>query len=448
MGLPGVGAIHGTARYRANDPAGHRRLASAGCHVHHRRGSARALEAPAAGQAAAAGPDAGLADGHLGQSPLFRQGAASASAGQPSDPLGGLPEPGVLQSAGHAPAGLGRAAGDRLRRKFPEPHRPAARLPRRRPGVAARKRYSLRVKRDERFGGESLEVSFAGTLRPDQEVAVAAMLRHDTGILCAPTAFGKTVTAAAVIARRGVTTLVLVHRTELLKQWQERLQAFLGAGKGVIGTIGGGKAKPTGKIDIAVMQSLSRQGETSKLVENYGQVIVDECHHLSAFSFEAILKRARAKYVLGLTATPIRRDGRQPIIFMQCGPIRHTASKPAGAPQTLEVIPRFLTARIDLPADAAIQDVFRHVADDAGRTTAIADEVANAFAQGHKVLVLTERTEHLDAIGTALAGRVPTLFTLHGRMSKKQRAALISDLDALPADAPQVLLSTGRDLEK
>jgi superfamily II DNA or RNA helicase len=255
------------------------------------------------------------------------------------------------------------------------------------------------------------------------------MLRHDTGILCAPTAFGKTVTAAALIARRGVNTLVLVHRTELLKQWQERLHAFLGAGKGVIGTIGGGKSKPTGKIDIAVMQSLSRQGETSELVENYGQVIVDECHHLSAFSFEAILKRARAKYVLGLTATPIRRDGRQPIIFMQCGPIRHTASKPAGAPQTLEVIPRYLAARIDLPADAAIQDVFRHVADDAGRTTAIADEVANAFAQGHKVLVLTERTEHLDAIGTALAGRVPTLFTLHGRMSKKQRAALISDLD-------------------
>lgn len=298
--------------------------------------------------------------------------------------------------------------------------------------------------RDERFGGESLDVSFAGTLRPDQEEAVAAMLRHDIGILCAPTAFGKTVTAAALIARRGVNTLVLVHRTELLKQWQERLQAFLGVGKSVIGTIGGGKAKPTGKIDIAVMQSLSRQGETGELVENYGQVIVDECHHLSAFSFEAILKRARAKYVLGLTATPIRRDGRQPIIFMQCGPIRHTASKPAGAPQTLEVIPRYLAARIDFAADAAIQDVFRQVANDTSRTVAIADEIAEAFIQGHKVLVLTERTEHLDAIGAALAGRIRPMFSLHGRMSKKQRAVLISELDALPADAPRVLLSTGK----
>jgi len=298
--------------------------------------------------------------------------------------------------------------------------------------------------RDERFIDEPLQARFAGTLRPDQEAAVAAMLRHNTGILCAPTAFGKTVTAAALIARRSVNTLVLVHRTELLKQWQARLQAFLELEKGVIGTIGGGKAKPTGKIDIAVMQSLFRQGEASQIVENYGQIIADECHHLSAFSFEAILKRARAKYVLGLTATPIRRDGRQPIIFMQCGPTRHTAARPAGALQTMEVVPRYMPAHIALGADAGIQGVFRHLANDASRTAAIADEIASAFEQGHKVLVLTERTEHLDAISTALTSRVSTLFTLHGRMSKKQRAALVSELGALPPEAPRALLSTGK----
>jgi superfamily II DNA or RNA helicase len=298
---------------------------------------------------------------------------------------------------------------------------------------------------DERFRGQPLDVSFAGTLRPDQETAVAAMLRHDTGILCAPTAFGKTVAAAAVIARRGVNTLVLVHRTELLKQWQERLHAFLATDrKDAIGTIGGGKAKPTGRIDIAVMQSLHRQGQTSELVENYGQVIVDECHRLSAVSFETLLKRARAKYVLGLTATPIRRDGRQPIIFMQCGPTRHVASRPTSAPQTLEVMPRYLSARIAAAADAGIQEVFRHLAGDAGRTAAISDEIASAYAQGHKVLVLTERTEHLAALGAALAGRVHTLFTLHGRMSRKQRDALVSELQILPPDAPRVLLSTGK----
>lgn len=298
--------------------------------------------------------------------------------------------------------------------------------------------------RDERIKGEPIDVAFAGTLRLDQEAAVAGMLHHDTGVLCAPTAFGKTVTAAAMIARRGVNTLVLVHRTELLKQWQERLQAFLGVGKDVVGTIGGGKAKPTGKIDIAVMQSVSRQGEVNPLVENYGQVIVDECHHVGAVSFDAILKRTKAKYVLGLTATPIRRDGQQPIIFMQCGPIRYTAAKPAGAPRDLEVLPRSRFTRIDLSTDAGIQDVFQHLVHDQARTEAIATEVRNALGQGRKVLVLTERTEHLNAIKAALGELNPVPFVLHGRMSRKQRASLVADLDALPPDAPRVLLSIGK----
>jgi superfamily II DNA or RNA helicase len=298
--------------------------------------------------------------------------------------------------------------------------------------------------RDERYGGEPLDVKFVGTLRLDQVAAVAAMLYHDAGVLCAPTAFGKTVTAAAMIARRGVNTLVLVHRTELLKQWQERLQSFLEVGKGMIGTIGGGKAKPTGKIDIAVMQSVSRLGEVNPLVEHYGHVIVDECHHIGAVSFDAILKRVKARYVLGLTATPIRRDGQQPVIFMQCGPIRHTAARPASAPHDLEVVPRSRDARIDLPLEAGIQDVFRHLANDRVRTEAIAGEIESAFRQGRKVLVLTERTEHLDAILAALDGKVPHPFALHGRVSKKQRAALIRELDALPPDAPRVLLATGK----
>ena len=297
---------------------------------------------------------------------------------------------------------------------------------------------------DERYEGESINVDFAGTLRIDQEAAVAAMLHHDTGVLCAPTAFGKTVTAAAIIAERGVNTLVLVHRTELLKQWQERLQSFLGIGKGVVGTIGGGKAKPTGKIDIAVMQSLSRQGEVNPLVENYGQVIIDECHHVGAVSFDAILKRVKAKYVLGLTATPIRRDGQQPIIFMQCGPIRHKAAKPASAPHDLEVIPQMLHKRIDLPLDAGIQDVFRQLAIDEERTMAIAAQIEDSFSQGRKVLVLTERTEHLDAIQAALIGKIPSLFVLHGRMTKKVRTTLVTELNALPPDEPRVLLATGK----
>lgn len=308
---------------------------------------------------------------------------------------------------------------------------------------------------EECFEGTQIGVNFVGTLRVDQEVAVAAMLQHLTGVLSAPTAFGKTVVAAAMIARRGVNTLILVHRTELLKQWQARLQAFLGLNrcidnpnisinKDFIGTIGGGRSKPTGKIDIALMQSLSRQGEVNPLVETYGHVIVDECHHIGAVSFDAILKRTKAKYVLGLTATPFRRDGQQPIIFMQCGPIRYTAPRPVNAPHDLEVVPRMMHKRIDLPSESGIQEVFRHLAIDHARTATIAEEVKNLYHQGRKVLVLTERTDHLDAIEVALAGNVSALFVLHGRMSKKQRTMLIEALDALPPDAPRVLSATGK----
>jgi len=298
--------------------------------------------------------------------------------------------------------------------------------------------------KDERFAGVGIDVCFSGTLRIDQEAAVSAMLPHDTGVLCAPTAFGKTVTAAAMIARRGVSTLILVHRTELLKQWQARLHAFLDLDASRIGVIGGGKNKPTGIIDIAVMQSLVRQGKVNDLVEKYGHVIVDECHHVGATSFDAILRRVQARYVLGLTATPVRRDGQQPIIFMQCGPIRHTAVRPVNAPHDLEVQPRVHAAQVDLPSDAGIQDVFRHLAHDSSRTGAIAQEVRRAAEQGRKVLVLTERTEHLDAILLALSGVTPEPFVLHGRMSKKQRAALIVKLNELPPDAPRILLATGR----
>lgn len=300
------------------------------------------------------------------------------------------------------------------------------------------------VLHDERYEGEAIDISFTGTLRSDQRAALDAVLQHDTGILCAPTAFGKTVTAAAVIAKRGVNTLVLVHRTELLQQWKERLQAFLGVDKTIIGSIGGGKAKPTGMIDVAVMQSLSRQGEISQQVKKYGQIIVDECHHLSAFSFESILKSADAKYVLGLTATPIRRDGQQPIIFMQCGPIRHTAARPETAPSDLLVVPQWLSRPIVVPEGSGIQDVFLQVSNGTERTERIVVAINAALEQGRKILVLTERTDHLSSLKDRLAGRVNNLFVLHGRLSKKQRSALMLELAALPPEAPRVLLATGK----
>ena len=297
---------------------------------------------------------------------------------------------------------------------------------------------------DERLSGPAIAVDFLGTLRPDQEDAVTAMLNHETGVLCAPTAFGKTVVAAAMIARRSVNTLILVQRTDLLLQWQERLQAFLDVGRNRVGIIGGGKAKPSGQIDIAVMQSLSHKGEVKPLVEDYGQVIIDECHHISALSFEAILKRVKARYVLGLTATPTRRDGQDPIIFMQSGPLRYSATRPASAPRDLAVIPHVLHVPIDLPASAGIQTIFQHLAIDQTRTEAIATAVRTLIERGRKILVLTERADHLAAISAALEGSAPAPFILHGRMSRRQRAETIAWLDALPPDTPRTVLATGR----
>lgn len=296
---------------------------------------------------------------------------------------------------------------------------------------------------DERFPGRKVTAKFTGTLRKDQKTAVREMLIHEAGVLCAPTAFGKTVTAAALIARRKVSTVVLVHRTDLLRQWQERLAEFLEIPKDGLGAVGGGKKKPSGKIDIAVMQSLSRREDLGDLLDRYGQIIIDECHHLSAFSFEAILKQAKAKFVVGLTATPIRRDGHQPIIFMQCGPIRHSAARPETAPAQLEARPKVLPAP-EIPPDSPIQEVFRILANNAARNRFIARDVLAAYGEGRKVLVLTERTDHLPLLRDTLGDEIENCFILHGRLSKKQRAAVFDELEILDESAPRILLATGR----
>ncbi len=176
--------------------------------------------------------------------------------------------------------------------------------------------------RDERCPGTPIEAEFQGQLRELQEDAVNQIVGHDEGILCAPTAFGKTAVAAWLIAKRKVNTLIVVHRQQLLDQWIERLGMFLSMPAKSIGHIGGGKPDRTGCVDVAVIQSLYRKEEVKDFVAEYGQVIVDECHHISAFTFEQVMRQVKAKYVVGLTATPTRKDGHHPIIYMQCGPVR------------------------------------------------------------------------------------------------------------------------------
>ncbi len=296
---------------------------------------------------------------------------------------------------------------------------------------------------DKRYEGEGIKVVFTGTLRQDQTKAVSAMLQHDTGVLCAPAAFGKTVTAAAIIAKRSVSTLILVHRKELMLQWRERLATFLDLGKIKIGNRGGGRKKLHGKIDIALIQTLARNPD-DETIEQYGQVIVDECHHISAASFEGLSKRAKARFVIGLTATPIRRDGWHPIIFMQCGPIRHRAAKATDAPTQLMVIPHFIENTPPHRSSDGIQHLFNELAEDVPRNRLIADEILNAFHQGHKILVLSERTAHLSHLEQLLKEELSELPVLHGRLSKRQRTKTMTLLEQLPPNAPRVILASGK----
>ena len=307
------------------------------------------------------------------------------------------------------------------------------------------------VVRDERNPGLPLKATFQGELRPEQTVAAIAMLAHDTGVLAATTAFGKTVVAAWLIAQRGVNTLVLVHRRQLQLQWIERLSTFLGIPARTIGRIGGGRTKATGLLDVAVMQSLVRSGLVDDLVSNYGHLIVDECHHLSAQSFEQVARQARAKFVTGLSATVTRKDGQHPIIFMECGAVRYRDNvrhAVATHPFEHKVVVRPTGFRPLRPADPDVRVQFHKlyeelIADEA-RNQLICQDVIHALREGRSPLVLTERNEHLDSLTKQLTPEVPHLIVLRGGMRKRELDATQARLAAIPTDEARLLLATGR----
>ncbi|MGA2956222.1 MAG: DEAD/DEAH box helicase family protein [Thermodesulfobacteriota bacterium] len=301
---------------------------------------------------------------------------------------------------------------------------------------------------DKRFGGVPTNVIFKGELRPSQQEAAQQLLGHGNGILSAPTAFGKTVIAAWLIAKRKVNTLVLVHRRQLMDQWRERLALFLGMLVEDIGQVSGGKKRVTDSIDIGLIQSLNRKGEVKDMVAKYGQVIVDECHHIPAFTFEQVLKQVKAKYVVGLTATPIRKDGHSPIIIMQCGPIRfrESAKKQAAArPFEHVVITRYTNFRMAPElAEVKIQDIYSALVLDKNRNELIFDDLLKALEMGRSPLLLTERVDHLEQFAEKLKGFAQNIIVLRGGMGSKQRKALADQIKAVPDSKDRVIISTGR----
>ncbi len=304
---------------------------------------------------------------------------------------------------------------------------------------------------DQRNRGQPLKATFQGELRPDQIGAAQAMLAQDTGVLAATTAFGKTVVAAWLIAQRGVNTLVLVHRRQLQQQWIERLSTFLGMPVRAIGRIGGGRNKPTGLLDVGVIQSLVRNGVVDDLAGNYGHLIVDECHHLSAQSFERVARQAKAKFVTGLSATVTRKDGHHPVIFMQCGPVRYRVNareRAAAHPFEHTVMVRPTDFRPLRPANPNVRQQFHELYEeliaDEERNQLICQDVTQSLREGRSPLVLTERNEHLDSLAKQLAREEEHLVVLRGGMRKKELDAISARLAAIPAEEARVILATGR----
>jgi len=307
------------------------------------------------------------------------------------------------------------------------------------------------VVHDQRNYGEPLDVTFQGELRPEQTVAAQAMLAQDMGVLAATTAFGKTVVAAWLIAQRGVNTLILVHRRQLQQQWVERLSTFLGMPVRAIGRIGGGRKKLTGLLDVAVIQSLARNGVVDDLVANYGYLIVDECHHLSAQSFELVARQAKAKFVTGLSATVTRKDGHHPIIFMQCGPVHYrgnTKQQAAAHPFEHKVMVRPTDFRPLRPANPNVrqqfQELYAELIADEERNRLICQDVIQTLREGRSPLVLTERNEHLDCLAKQLGPHIRHLVVLRGGMRKKELDSLPARLAAISAGEARVIIATGR----
>jgi superfamily II DNA or RNA helicase len=306
---------------------------------------------------------------------------------------------------------------------------------------------------DERATGDPLFLNFQGTLRPEQQLAADQLIKHDIGVLSASTAFGKTVIGAWLIAQRKVNTLVIVHRRQLMDQWVESLQSFLGLGKKEIGQIGGGKHKITGTVDVAMIQSLINKGTVNDLVGNYGHIIVDECHHISAASFEQVIRQAKARFITGLSATVTRQDGHHPIIFMQCGPVRYRVDdrqQAAARSFTHKVIVRrtnfVLPSRADNTPEPGIQEVYAMLAADLFRNQMIVDDVVEAVYIGRSPVLLTERREHLTYFADTLADKVKNIIVLSGGMGRKQRILLMDQLKNIPEDEERLIIATGRYL--
>lgn len=315
---------------------------------------------------------------------------------------------------------------------------------------------------DKTNHGNKISVSFQGEEREEQLEAINALLPYTNVILHATTAFGKTVTAAAIIARKKVNTLILVHSKALLKQWHDRLTEFLnidypkheeknkrGRRKvfSPIGCFDSSGNTLHGIIDIALIQSCLDEDGVKPFVQDYGMVIVDECHHVSSITFEQVLMSIKVHTIYGLTATPIRKDGHQPIIFMQCGPIRFSTDvKSQMAKQSFDrfLIPRFTSYNSILEDRLSIATLYKYLSEDEIRNNLIVEDICKAVNTGRTPIILTNRTAHVSVLAEKLKATIKNVISLTGAGTTREKREAMQRLQTIPDSEQLVIVATGK----
>lgn len=318
---------------------------------------------------------------------------------------------------------------------------------------------------DQRCEGSKIKVLFNGQLKEAQVPAVNMLLKNETGILNAATAFGKTVVCCNIIARKRTNTLILLQSSALIDQWKSALEKFLlideelpeyetpskrkKKRKSVIGKLQGAHDSTTGIIDIAMVGSICKKGESHQRLNDYGLILVDECHHAASETIVEVLQKANAKYVYGVTATPFRSDGLEKINYMLLGPIRYKyTSKDRAREQGIEhlVYPRFTRA-----VAAKFQQDKMHpneaysiIRENEDRDKIIINDVMECIQNGRTPVILSRYVDHSKKLYEQLRGCADKAFLLTGKNSKKEHKEILQQMNLVRRDESMILVATGK----
>ena len=320
--------------------------------------------------------------------------------------------------------------------------------------------------KDERQPGRMIQATFRGELRDEQKPALQEMLKHDNGILHAATAFGKTVVCSALIAERKVNTLIILESSSLIEQWEESLARFLDINeklpeyktktgriktrKSLIGTLQGAHDSMTGIVDIAMAGSLCKKGEYHPLLERYGMIIVDECHHAASDTISSVLQEVKAKYVYGVTATPVRGDGLERINYMLLGPIRYRyTSKEKAKAQGVDhlVYPRFtrtVPPRGVTTGKMHPNEAYEIIRDNDLRDEQIISDVKECIDAGRTPVILSRYKDHSDKLYERIKNYADYAFLMTGNNSKREHKQILEQMKRVDRQESLVLVATGK----